>query len=57
MNKRILASIVSLSAVCAVGVGLVCVSPWKSSTSGENAQKERLPIRSKAELLSQTTIS
>ena len=42
MNKRILASIVSLSAVCAVGVGLVCVSPWKSSTSGENAQKEPL---------------
>ena len=42
MNKRILASIVSLSAVCTVGVGLVCVSPWKSSTSGENAQKEPL---------------
>ena len=42
MNKRILASIVSLSAVCAVGVGLVCVSPWKSSISGENAQKEPL---------------
>lgn len=40
MNKRILAF--SLSAVCAVGVGLVCVSPWKSSTSGENAQKEPL---------------
>lgn len=42
MNKRILASIVSLSTVCALGVGLVYASPWKSTTSGENAQKNPL---------------